>query len=200
MTDDLGRLQELRDHIHAGRGAWGADDLADACAEAAEVPGFGGDPGELRAIAEYCATVAQSVDRALDAAEPLRENGDTQVSANEALRTLTDDMFRALRAFRTVSDQVRQHAERVRSERHDNANAASLAEIAANASSMTPGAEGEVRSQHAKAIAEIDGRVAVHVAMRDAAENFATAMHEVESQARTGRLSDSGHTGEGRDA
>lgn len=195
--DDLGRLQELRDDILAARGTWGADDLADACAEAAAVPSFGGDPGELRAIAEYCATVARSVSRALDAAEPLRDCGfsqvrvgDTRLSVNEALRTLTDDMCRALRAFRAVGCQLSRHAEQVQSERLDSANAGSLAEIAATAGTRTPGAEGEVRAQHAKAIAGIDARVAVHVAMRDAAEDFAIGLHEVEAQARTGRRSD----------
>jgi len=205
MSDDLGRLADLQDDIHAAHGAWGADDLADACAEAAAVPSFGGDAGELRAIAEYCETVAQTVDQALTAAEPLRSNGisavwagDTQVSANETLRALSDDMFRALIAFREVADQVRRHAEQVRSEAQDAANADSLAEIAAQVGAMTWGVvpnldyAGEVmRAQHAKAIANIDGRVGMHVAMRNQAEDFATALHEIETQARTARLSDS---------
>ena len=205
MSDDLGRLEDLQDDIHAAHGAWGADDLAEACAEAAAVPSFGGDAGELRAIAEYCETVAQTVDKALTAAEPLRSNGisqvwagDTQVSANETLRALSDDMFRALIAFREVADQVRRHAEQVRSEERDAANADSLAEIATQVGAMTWGAVpnldylGEVmRAQHAKAIANIDGRVGMHVAMRNQAEDFATALHEIETQARTARLSDS---------
>lgn len=205
MSDELDRLQDLQDEIHAANGVWGANELADACAAAAAVPTFGGDAGELRSIADYCETVAQSVQRALDAADPLRKAGisevwagDTHVSANEALRALTDDMFRALLAFRAIGDQVRQHAEQVRHEPGDKAGAAALAEIAATVGSMTWGPapnleyEGQVmHDQHARAIANIDGRVTTHIAMRHAAEDFATALHEIETQARTGRLSDS---------
>jgi hypothetical protein len=181
MTDDLERLRELREEIH---GAEGADDLAAACAEAAAVPGFGGDPAELRAVAEYCETVAHSVQQAVDAAEPLRGDDTGRVGAggaHEALRALSDDMSRALSAFRTVCDEVRRHAEQVRHERRDEENAASLAEVAASVGSLAPTARpGPMVSQRRRAIAAIDGRIATHLAMRDAAEDFATALHEVE--------------------
>ncbi len=205
MSDDLDRLQDLQDDIHAANGVWGADELAEACAAAAAVPTFGGDAGELHMIADYCETVAESVERALEAADPLRTigisevwAGDTHVSANEALRALTDDIFRALTAFRAIGSQVRRHAEQVQHEPGDRATAVSLAGIATTVGAMTwgplPGLEydGQVmRDQHARAIANIDGRVDTHIAMRDAAEDFATALHEIEAQARTGRLSDS---------
>jgi hypothetical protein len=205
MSDELERLQDLQDDIHAAHGAWGANELADACAAAAAVPAFGGDADELRAIAEHCESVAQTVARALDAADPLRRNGisdvwagDTQVSANEALRALADDMFRVLTAFRTIGGQVRQLAEQVRHEPADVGGAAALAEIAATVGAMTwgpvPNLEYEaelMRDQHARAIAAIDARVDTHIAMRDAAEDFATALHDVATQARTGTLSDS---------
>jgi hypothetical protein len=205
MSDELDRLQDLQDDIHAAHGVWGANELAAACAAAAAVPTFGGDADELSMIAESCDTVAESVTRALDAVDPLREAGisavwagDTHVSASEALRALADDMFRALLAFRALGTQVRQHAERVRDEPNDRAVAAALAEIGAAAGSMTWGEmpnleyEGEVmRVRHAEAIAAVDGRVGMHIAMRNAAEDFATALHEIETQARTARLSDS---------
>ena len=205
MSDELDRLQDLQDEIHDAHGVWGANELAEACAAAAAVPTFGGDAGALSTIAEYCDTVGQSVTRALDAIEPLREAGigtawagDTHVSANEALRALADDIFRALMAFHAIGGQVRQHAERVRDEPRDRANATSLAEIAATVGAMSRGEvpdpeyEGEVmRARHAEAISSVDGRVGMHIAMRDAAEDFATALHEIRMQARTGRLSDS---------
>ena len=53
MSDELDRLQDLQDEIHAANGVWGANELADACAAAAAVPTFGGDAGELRSIADY---------------------------------------------------------------------------------------------------------------------------------------------------
>jgi uncharacterized protein YukE len=205
MSDELDRLQDLQDDIHDAHGGWGANELAEACAAAAAVPTFGGDADALRLIADDCRTVAQSVQKALDAADVLREKGisdvwagDTHVTANDALRALADDMFRALTAFRQISDQVRQHAELVQQEPGDRGNAASLAEIATTVGAMSWGPvpnleyEGEVmRAQHAQAIAHIDGRVDKHIAMRNAAEDFATALHEIETQARTGRLSDS---------
>jgi uncharacterized protein YukE len=205
MSDELDRLQDLQDDIHDAHGGWGANELAEACAAAAAVPTFGGDADALRLIADDCRTVVQSVQKALDAADVLREKGisdvwagDTHVTANDALRALADDMFRALTAFRQISDQVRQHAELVQQEPGDRGNAASLAEIATTVGAMSWGPvpnleyEGEVmRAQHAQAIAHIDGRVDKHIAMRNAAEDFATALHEIETQARTGRLSDS---------
>lgn len=205
MSDELDRLQDLQDDIHAAHGVWGANELADACAAAAAVPTFGGDADELRMIADHCETVAESVESALDAADALRKNGisevwagDTHVSANEALRALADDLFRALLAVRAIGGHVRQHAEHVRRGTADQANAASLAEIAATVGAMTWGPvpnleyEGQVmRDQHARAIANIDGRVGINIDMRHAAEDFATALHEIETQARTGRLSDS---------
>ncbi|MEU4217646.1 hypothetical protein [Actinoplanes sp. NPDC026623] len=205
MSDELDRLQDSQDDIHEAYGAWGANELADACGTAAAVPCFGGDAGELRAIAEHCDTVAQTVKQALDAADPLLRAsisgawaGDTHVAANEALRALTDDMFRALTAFNTIGDLLRRHAEPVAGEAPDRADAAALAQIAATVGSMTwgvlpgPEYEGEVmRREHARAIEAIDGRVGRHIAVRDAAEDLATALHEIETQARTGRLSGS---------
>ncbi|MEU7902813.1 hypothetical protein [Actinoplanes sp. NPDC049118] len=205
MSDDLDRLQDAQDDIHEAYGIWGANELADACRAAAAVPGFGGDAGELRAIAGYCDTVAQTVEQALAAADPLVRDGisrvwagDTHVGADAALRALTDDMFRALTAFRTIGDLLRRHAEPVEGEGPDRAGAAALAEIATTVYSMTWGAppnledEGEaLRHQHAGAISAIDDRVGRHIAVRDAAEDLATALHEIEAQARTGRLSDS---------
>jgi hypothetical protein len=205
MSDELDRLQDLQDDIHAAHGVWGANELAEACGAAAAVPTFGGDAGALAMIADYCTTVAASVEQALDAADPLRKNGisgvwagDTHVSADEALTALADDMFRALMAFRGIAGQVRQHAETVKDEPNDRMSATYLAEIAATVGAMSWGEmpnlayEGEVmRRQHANAIRTIDGRVAMHIAMRNAAEDFATAMHEFQTQARTGRLSDS---------
>jgi hypothetical protein len=205
MSDELDRLQDVQDEIHAAHGVWGANELAEACAAAAAVPTFGGDAGELSMIADTCDAVARSVTQALDAIDPLREvgvsavwTGDTHVSANEALRALADDMFRAMLAFRTLGTQIRQHAEQVRDEPNDRAAAAALAGIAATVGAMSWGElpnlayEGEVmRSQHADAISAVDGRVGMHIAMRNAAEDFATALHELETQARTARLSDS---------
>ena len=205
MSDELDRLQDLQDDIHDAHGVWGANELAEACSAAAAVPSFGGDADELRMIADDCETVAQSVERALDATDPLRKigisevwTGDTHVSANEALGALADDMFRALTAFRAISSRVRQHAEQVQREPGDQAHAAGLAEIATTVGALTWGPvpnleyEGQVmRDQHARAIARIDTRVDAHIAMRNAAEDFATALHEIETQARTGRLSDS---------
>ncbi|GID96527.1 hypothetical protein ACFQFC_27950 [Amorphoplanes digitatis] len=205
MSDDLDRLQDAQDDIHDAYGIWGANDLADACRGAAAVPGFGGDAGELRAIADHCDTVAQTVEQALDAAGPLvREGisrvwaGDTHVSADEALRALTDDMFRASTAFHAIGDLLRRHAGPVEGEGADRAAAGTLAEIATTVGAMTwgalpgPGYEGEaMRRQHARAIGAIDGRVDRHIAVRAAAEDLATALHEIGTQARTGRLSDS---------
>jgi hypothetical protein len=205
MTDELDRLQDLQDTIHAAHGGGGGNELADACAAAAAVPTFGGDAGELRTIAAWCEAVAQSVERALDAADPLRRlgisavwTGDTHVSANAALRALTDDIFRALLAFRAIGDQVRRHAEQVQQEPGDAANAASLAAIAATVGAMDrdelsgPGYDAPVmREQHTRAIVTIDDRVDGHIAMRHAAEDFATALHEIGTGARTSRLSDS---------
>src|SRR5690349_15121028 len=198
-------LEDLQDDIHAAHGVWGADELAEACAAAAAVPTFGGDAEALRMIADYCDTVAQSVEQAMDAADPMCKSGisavwagDTHVSANEALLALADDMFRALTAFRAIGSQVRQHAEQVQQEPVDGADAAALAEIATTVGAMSWGPvpnveyEGQVmRDQHARAIRVIDRRVDLHVAMRHAAEDFATALHDIETQARTGRLSDS---------
>lgn len=205
MSDDLDRLQDLQDDIHAAHGVWGADELAEACADAAAVPTFGGDAGALAMIADYCEVVAESVAKALAAAEALRGNGisevwagDTRVSANEALQALTDDMFRVLRAFREIGGQVQQHAAQVRQEPADRGDATALAGIAASVGPMTwgpvptPDYEGELlRDQHAQAIRHIDSRVDRHIAMHHAAEDFATALYEIETRARTGRLSGS---------
>ncbi|MFI7540927.1 hypothetical protein [Actinoplanes sp. NPDC049599] len=205
MNDELDRLQDLQDDIHAAHGVREADELAAACAAAAAVPTFGGDAAELSTIAECCDAVAESVERALAAVEPLSRMGisavwagATHVAADDALRALADDMFRALMAFRAVAGQVRQHAEQVRNEPDDRAAATALAGIAATVGALTrgggpgPGHEGEaVRQEHAAAVAGIDSRVDLHVAMRHAAEDFATALHDIETQARTGRLSDS---------
>jgi hypothetical protein len=205
MSDELERLQDLQDEIHAAHGVWGANELAEACAAAAAVPSFGGDADELDVIAENCDTVAQSVARALDATTPLLQAGisavwagDTQVTADEALRALADDMFRAMLAFRAIGSQVRQHAEQVRHEPDDRALAAGLAGTAATVGAMSWGEvpnlayEGEVmRHEHAAAIAGVDGRAGLHIGMRHAAEDLGTALHEIETQARTGRLSGS---------
>jgi hypothetical protein len=205
MSDELERLQDLQDDVHAAHGVWGANELADACAAAAAVPTFGGDAGELQMIAEHCEAVARTVERALDAADPLRRNGisavwagDTQVSANEALQALADDMFRALLAFRAIGSQVRRHAEQVQQEPADAGSATALAEIASTVGAMAwgpvPNLEYDdelMRDQHAHAIVSIDARVGRHIAMRDAAEDFASALHDIETQARTRRLSDS---------
>lgn len=205
MSDDLDRLQDSQDDIHEAYGAWGASDLADACRTAAAVPCFGGDAGELRAIADHCDAVAQTVKQALDAADPLVRAGispawagDTHVGANEALRALTDDMFRALTAFHTIGDLLRRHAGPVEGEEPDRADAATLAGIATTVGPLSWGAppnldyEDEALSrEHARAIGAIDGRVGRHIAVRDAAEDLATALHELETQARAGRLSGS---------
>jgi hypothetical protein len=205
MSDELDLLQDSQDDIHEAYGAWGANDLAGACEAASAVPGFGGDAGELRAIADHCDSVAQTVRQALDAADPLVRDGisrvwagDTQVGADEALRALTEDMFRALTAFHSIGDLLRRHAEPVAGDGPDRAGAAELAEIAATVGSMTwgvlPNLEYEaetMRRQHARAIGAIDVRVGRHIAVRDAAEDLATALYEIETQARTGRLSGS---------
>jgi hypothetical protein len=205
MSDELDRLQDLQDDIHAAHGLWRANELAEACAAAAAVPTFGGDAAALSAIAEYCDAVVESVERALHAVDPLRENdisavwaGDTHVSANEALTALADDMFRALIAFRGIAGQVRQLAARARDEPQDRAAATELAGIATTLGSMSGGDprtlayDGEVmRHQQVAAISGIDSRVDLHIAMRNAAEDFATALHDIAMQARTGRLSDS---------
>jgi hypothetical protein len=192
MTDDLDRLQDLQDDIHDAHGGWGAIELADACTAAATVSTFGGDADRLHTIADYCDTVTRSVEKALDAADRLRRQrisavwaGDTHVSANEALQALADDMFRVLLAFREIGSRVRQHAAVVAREPGDAASAAALAEIAATADALT-GGEGLAR-----AAGLVDDRVGMHIAMHHAAEDFATALHEVETQARTSRLSGS---------
>jgi hypothetical protein len=205
MDDELDRLQDLQDDVHAARGVWGANELADACAAAATVATFGGDADRLHSIADYCDTVARSVEKALDAADLLRRRrisavwaGDTHVSANDALQALADDMFRALLAFREIGRRVRQHAAVVAREPGDAASAATLAEIAAAAGAMTwgdlpsPAYEGDrMRELHERATEHLDDRVGLHIAMHHAAEDFATALHEIETQARTSRLSDS---------
>ena len=197
MTDEPDQLQyllEVQDDLDAARGEWAADELAEACADAAAVPTFGGDAGELRLIADCCDAVAETVERALAAAEPLRRAGisavwagDTHVSAGDALQALTDDMTRALLAFRGIGSQVRRHAEHVGAEPLDRQNAAALGAIAA----LSGGGADALRQRHGQAVAAVDDRVGLHIAMRHAAEDLATALHEIGSRARAGRLSDS---------
>lgn len=205
MTDDLRHLADLQDAIHSARGAHTGIDLAATCGKAAAVPTFGGDPTGLRVLAECCEDVAHTVGAALAAAGPLRRDGvsrvwagDTRVGAGEALRVLCDDIGRAQSAFRRLAEQLRRHADHVREERRDAADAGSLGRVAATVEALTWGAlpeqndEGEVlRAQHVRASALIDDRVARHVAMRDAAEDFAAALHEIQAEARAGRLAGS---------
>ena len=205
MSDELDRLQDLQDDIHAAHGVWGARRARGGLRR-------GGGRADLRwrrrraapdrgVLRDRRAVGGAGAGRGRPAAQDgISEvwTGDTHVSANEALRALADDMFRALTAFRAIGGQVRQHAEQVQHEPGDRANAAGLAEIATTVGAMTWGAvpnleyEGQVMRDSTRGRSRtIDGRVGTHIAMRHAAEDFATALHEIETQARTGRLSDS---------
>jgi hypothetical protein len=205
----LERLERLQDDIHGAYGMWGADDLADACAAAAGVEGFGGNPETLRHIAKhYSETVWPTAQQAYHVIYAMQERGidgvwtgDTKVSANDALRALMDNLCRALDVIRVLGNRLREHADLLEFElAADAGNADQLREAAAQARELTmmgfapnpltyDGAE--MRDAHARGMVAIDGRVACHVAMRNGAEDFATFAHDLQSQARAGRLSGS---------
>lgn len=205
----LARLERLQDEIHGAYGVWGADDLADACAAAAGVESFGGNPETLRDIARhYSETVFTTAQRAYRVIYDMQQRGidgvwtgDTKASANDALRALSDDLCRALEVIRVLGERLREHAELLESRLGDDEGGAEeLRDVAARARKLTmlgfapnpltyDGAA--MRDAHARGMSAIDCRVDCHVDMRHAAEDFTAFAHDMASQARAGRLSGS---------
>jgi hypothetical protein len=208
MTDQLKRLEQLQDDIHSAYGMWGADDLAQACAAAAEVPGFGGNPETVRQIAANCDSVFRTAQQGYHVIFPMQRRGidqvwtgDTKVSANDALRALMDDLCRGLETFRWMRDRLTEYASWLeRSLASDAGDAERLRSVAAEAGKLTmmgfaPNPttyDGDVmRELHTDGMAAIDGRVATHISMRSAGEDFTTWAHDLAAHARGGRLSGS---------
>jgi hypothetical protein len=208
VTASLKRLQELQDDIHSAYGGWRTHELADGCTAAAAVDGFGGDPAALRQIAAEYQSAHAAAREAHQSLRALQEQGvsgvwagDTKVSADEALTAVTDDVLRGAEAIRVLSTTVDAHAATLaRYSGQDESAIVALLRVAAQARetmmlgvlpSLTAYDGARMREIHAEAIAAIDERVASNIAMRNAAEDFAGQVHELQSQARAGRLGSS---------
>ncbi|MDT4994638.1 MAG: hypothetical protein QOH97_4530 [Actinoplanes sp.] len=205
MTGNLKRLQELQDVIHGAYGGWGTNELANGCAAAAEVDGFGGDPAALGQIAAEYQSAHAAVREAYQSLLPLQEQGvsgvwagDATVSADETLTAVTDDVLRGAEAIRVLSKTLDAHAATLAwYSGQDESAIVALLKLAAQAREMTmlgflpnltdyDGAR--MREIHAGAMAAIDERVASNIAMRNAAEDFTGQVHELQCQARASRL------------
>jgi hypothetical protein len=206
VSEQLKRLIQLQDDIHGAYGVWGADDLAEACTAAAEVPGFGGNPAALHQIAANYDQVWRTAQQGYIVVHAMWQRGisrvwagDTHVSANNSLRALTDDLSRGLESIRALTERLRAHATYLESSlQSDAAYASQLREVAAQAAKLTvlgfaPNPmtwDGdEMRAAHAAGRYAVDGRVDCHVGMRNAGEDFADFAHDLAARARAGRLS-----------
>ena len=208
MSEQLKRLTQLQDDIHGAYGVWGADELAQACAAAAEVPGFGGNPAALHQIAANYEQVRRTAQQGYIVIHGMWQRGisqvwagDTHVSANDSLRALADDLSRGLETIRALAERLHAHATYLESNlQSDLSYASHLREVAAQAAKLTvlgfaPNLmtwDGdEMRAAHAAGMYAVDGRVDCHVGMRNAGEDFADFANDLAAQARAGRLSGS---------
>jgi uncharacterized protein YukE len=203
-------LQDRQDDIHAAHGVWGAAALAEAGSAAAQVPGFGGRPETLQAIADSISDAARTVSGLQPALESIRTidvdgvwAGAAHNAAADALAALLDDATRLHAALNQLVRHLRDHAVTLAdATRSDLAGIDGLSSSASAAAAMTMGHlpdpfgyDGErMRAAHREAMAAVDLRVAAHVAVRSAGEDFAAAMHDLAAQARGRELWSTGHS------
>jgi uncharacterized protein YukE len=200
----IDRLQELQDDIHAAHGVRGAHALAAAGSAAAQVPTFGGRPETLQAISDSITDAARTVYRLQPALESIRTidvdgvwAGDAHNAAGDVLAALLDDATRLHSALNQIVRHLRDHAVTLAdATRSDLGGVDALAEAASVAGAMTVGHvpdpfgyDGErMRAAHREAMTAADLRVAAHVAVRGAGEDFAATMHDLVTQARAREL------------
>jgi uncharacterized protein YukE len=196
----IDRLQDLQDDVHAAHGVWGAHALAEASSAAAQVPTFGGRAEALQGISDAITDAARTVSQvqpALEAIQTINVDGvwagAAHNAAADALNALHDDVTRLHAALNVIVRNLRDHAVTLAdATRSDLSGIDGLAEAAAVAGAMTMGQvpdpfgyDGEkMRAAHHEAMASIDLRVAAHVAVRNAGEDYTSAMHDLATQAR----------------
>jgi hypothetical protein len=205
-TDRLARLGSLRDDIVGAYGAWGTNELRDACTAAADVPVPGGDPARLRRMADDCAKAHAVAMEAFRAVEELRGRdfgqvwaGDTHIAAAAALTGLANTLSKVY-VVGEMATRLHEHADVVEAaDRTDRSTADSLRVQAARADAMTLGwfpdpssYEGAVmRDAHQTAMADVRGRIDAHTAVRDAAHTFSSGAYDAASGTVAARLGDS---------
>ncbi|GAA2506504.1 WXG100 family type VII secretion target [Winogradskya humida] len=162
----LDRLTSLQDEIHAAGGGWGAGARA-----AIDVPGFGGDPDGVGALARGWEEAAGSAEVALETLVAIESAdvagvwaGNAHNAAAEVVRALADEVARAAQAFRDVSAQLRAYGKGIESEQwRDRTGQAVLRE---------------------SPIEGVDLRVAAHISARSHGEDLAVGLHDAATQAR----------------
>jgi hypothetical protein len=203
-ADPIDHLAGLQDTIHGAHGVWGAAALARASAEAAAVPGFGGRPEVLQSISDElneAARMVSGLQPALKSIQALNVDGvwagAAHNSAADALSALLTDVTRLHAGLNQIVTHLRDHAVTMADAlRSDQNGAEGLAEVASVVGPMARGQVpnpfaydgAEMRAAHHDAMATVDLRLAAHIAMRNAAEDYTATMHDLAGQARGWKL------------
>jgi len=206
MTTPLVPLQQHRTEIVQTGGMFSADNLTDACANAADVIRPGGNPDTLIHMAWDYGTASRRIDEARLAIDKFRQRlpeiwvGEAATSADAALKALSRALERGEHAMDKFNDVLSRLAAQIDWARgRDEKGAAELRTARARADDLEWGilpdpldfdraGLARVREQ---ALDGVDGRISAHETVRDAAREAKREFNELSGQARLSKLADS---------
>ncbi|MEU4241798.1 hypothetical protein [Actinoplanes sp. NPDC026619] len=205
--ENIGKLKHEQGNIRDATGVWGTDELANGCAAAASIPGFGGDSGTVYDIAANIAKTHEIAGKAWESMRAVRYSsggigdswvGDAHVAAQQAADALMADIDSLVDAMRNLPDRVRQYALTLEQQTPaDNHAVDELIDVADQASKMTAlgflpdlsDYDGEkMEMLHFRGAQAADARVTTHEDVRDTGRDLSSTLRDAAGQARGRRL------------
>lgn len=209
MTDDtpLPRLKQLQDDIADQNGMWNAGALHYSLRNAIQVPGPSGHPSGLESIAGDFSRAEKSLDAVLMVVGEIRRQrlpavwaGETQVAASDALAAAERGLERGVGALGRIAKELFRLADALEvAQKRDGDGIPPLQEAYGLTEEITAGPfidpinyDGDkMHRAQQLAIGGIGDRVGAHTALAETSREVASTFHDLASQARLQRLSDS---------